>query len=261
MRNQALKFKNIKNMQLLRILKKKSGRSGGKVTVRHQGGRAKRFLRLIDFKRKIKDIWAKVEAVEYDPNRNARIAKIVYENGQRSYIIAPNGLVVGAKVIASQDAPLEAGNALPLSKIPVGQSVHNIEIKPGAGGQLVRGAGTSAAVFGKDDEGVLIKMPSGEIRRFSFDSWATIGQVGNVDAKNVKRGKAGANRWRGIRPTVRGVAMHPHAHPHGGGEGRSRVGMKYPKTPWGKKAVGRTRVKNKYSGRVIVTRAKRKGRS
>lgn len=239
------------------ILKKNSGRSGGKVTVRHQGGRAKRFMRVVDFKRVKKDMWSKVEAIEYDPNRNARLAKLVYLDGTRSYIIAPVGLEVGMKVIASDDAPLEVGNCLSLSKIPVGTAVHNIEIRPGKGGQIARGAGIAAFVFGKDEQSVLIKMPSSEIRRFDPQATAVIGQVGNVDDKNKKRGKAGASRWRGIRPTVRGVAMHPNAHPHGGGEGRSGVGMKHPKTPWGKKAVGKTRSPRKYSDNLIVEGRKR----
>lgn len=240
------------------ILKKKSGRNNtGKLTVRHQGGGHKKFFRVVDFKRNKKDIWAKVETIEYDPNRNANIARLVYADGQRSYIIAPVGLNVGSKVIASDDAPIEAGNCLSLSKIPVGTAVHNIEIRPGKGGQIARGAGIAAFVFGKDETSVLIKMPSSEIRRFDPTATAVIGQVGNVDFKNKKRGKAGASRWRGIRPSVRGVAMHPDAHPHGGGEGRSGVGLKYPKTPWGKKAVGKTRLKKKYSNRLIVEGRKR----
>lgn len=243
-------------MKLFKILKKKSGRSGGKITVRHQGGRQKRFLRVVDFKRSLKDMWAKVESVEYDPNRNAKIAKLVYENGSRSYIICPDGLTVGMKVIASSEAPLEVGNSLPLAKIPVGQAVNSIEIKPGAGAKFARGAGIVAYVFGKDEEKVLIKMPSGEIRRFDPNAWATIGQVSNLDHKNRNYGKAGASRWRGIRPHVRGVAMHPNAHPHGGGEGRSRVGLKYPKTPWGKKAVGKTRSRVKYSDGLIIEKRK-----
>lgn len=239
------------------VLKKNSGRSGGKITVRHQGGRAKRFMRVIDFKRIKKDMWAKVEAIEYDPNRNARLAKLVYLDGTRSYIIAPVSLEAGMKVIASDDAPLEVGNCLSLSKIPVGTAVHNIEIRPGKGGQIARGAGIAAFVFGKDETSVLIKMPSSEIRRFDPAATAVIGQVGNIDDKNKKLGKAGAARWRGIRPTVRGVAMHPNAHPHGGGEGRSGVGMKHPKTPWGKKAVGKTRSPRKYSDELIVEGRKR----
>lgn len=243
--------------KLKTLLKKRSGRSGGTITVRHQGGRAKRFLRDIDFKRNKKDVWAKVEALEYDPNRNARIAKIVYMDGQRSYIIAPLGLDIGMKVIASDDAPLEIGNCLSLAKIPVGTAIHNIEIRPGKGGQIARGAGIVAFVFGKDDTHVLVKMPSSEIRRFDPTCTAVLGQVGNVDDKNKNLRKAGANRHRGIRPTVRGVAMHPDAHPHGGGEGRSGIGLKYPKTPWGKKAVGKTRSPRKYSDSIIVQGRKR----
>ncbi len=244
-------------LKLKNILKKKSGRSNGKLTVRHQGGRSKRFLRTIDFKRSKKDVWAKIESIEYDPNRNARIAKLVYTDGQRSYIIAPVGLREGMKVIASVDAPLENGNCLPLIKIPVGTAVHNIEIRPGKGAQIARGAGIVAFVFGKDETSVLIKMPSGEIRKFDPNATAVIGQVGNVEDKNKKLGKAGASRWRGKRPTVRGVAMHPNAHPHGGGEGRSGVGLKYPKTPWGKKAVGKTRSPRKYSDSLIIQGRKR----
>ncbi len=244
-------------LKLKTILKKNSGRSNGTLTVRHQGGRAKRFLRDIDFKRTKKDMWAKVEAIEYDPNRNARIAKLVYLDGTRSYIIAPVGLKEGMKVIASNDAPLEVGNCLPLSRIPVGTEIHNIELRPGKGGQIARGAGIVAFVFGKDDTHVLIKMPSTEIRKFDPTCTAVIGQVGNVEDKNKKLGKAGASRHRGIRPTVRGVAMHPNAHPHGGGEGRSGVGLKYPKTPWGKKAVGKTRQPRKYSDELIVEGRKR----
>lgn len=239
------------------LLKKRSGRSKGKITVRHQGGRSKRFLRVIDFKRDKKDMWAKIEAIEYDPNRNADIARLIYQDGSRSYIIAPVGLIEGSKVISSDDAPLEVGNCLQLSKIPVGTAVHNIEIRPGKGGQIARGAGIAAFVFGKDETSVLIKMPSTEIRKFNPLCTAVIGQIGNVDHKNKKLGKAGASRWRGIRPTVRGVAMHPNAHPHGGGEGRSGVGLKYPKTPWGKKAVGKTRNKKKYSNDLIVSGRKR----
>lgn len=243
--------------RLKNLLQKHSGRSSGTITVRHQGGRMKRFLREIDFKRNKKDVWAKVEVLEYDPNRNADIALLVYEDGVRCYIIAPNGLKVGSKIIASDAASIEVGNCLPLSKIPVGTQIHNLEIKPGFGGQIARGAGVVAYVFGKDETSVLVKMPSGEIRRFSPLAWATIGQVGNVDDKNIRLRNAGSNRRRGIRPAVRGVAMHPHAHPHGGGEGRSRVGLKYPKTPWGKKAVGKTRIPKKYSDGLIIEGRKR----
>lgn len=242
-------------MKLKRILTKNSGRSSnGRVTVRHQGGREKRFLRVIDFKRSKKDVWGIVETIEYDPNRSADIAKVLYEDGQRSYIISPVGLKVGSKVIASEVAPTEAGNALTLKSIPVGTQIHNIEITPGKGGQMVKGAGSVAVVFGKEDNWVLVKLPSGEIRRFDVDCMAVIGQIGNVDAKNEVIGKAGRKRHMGIRPNVRGVAMNPHAHPHGGGEGRSSVGMKYPKTFYGRKAVGKTRTKTRYSNRLIVQR-------
>lgn len=241
------------------ILVKKSGRSGGKITVRHQGGRMKRYLRDVDFKRDKKEIWAKVEKVEYDPNRNAFLALVLYEDGERRYILAPEGLKVGSKVISSAAAPLEVGNCLPLSKIPVGTGIHNLELRPGKGGQMVKGAGTVAAVFGKEEGWVLVKLPSGEIRRFNPRCLATVGQVGNVEAKNVRIKNAGVRRRMGIRPTVRGVAMHPAAHPHGGGEGRSSVGLKYPKTPWGKPAVGKTRKKKKYSDKFII-KGRKKGK-
>ncbi len=240
-------------MKLKEILKKSSGRnSQGKVTVRHQGGGVKRFLRRVDFRRDKIDIPATVESIEYDPNRNANIALVCYKDGERRYILAPLGLKVGDTVISSDYASLEPGNALPLSKIPVGTQIHNIEIKPGKGGQIVRGAGLSASVFGKEKDFVLVKLPSGEVRRFNGDCRATIGQVGNEGYRNIVWGKAGRIIRRGIRPTVRGTAQHPASHPHGGGEGRSGVGMKHPKTPYGKPAVGRTRKKRKYSDKLIV---------
>ena len=245
--------------RLKSILAKKSGRSGGKITVRHQGGRMKRYLRDVDFKRDKKEIWAKVEKVEYDPNRNAFLALVLYEDGEKRYILAPEGLKVGSKVISSAAAPLEAGNCLPLSKIPVGTGIHNLELRPGKGGQMVKGAGAVAAVFGKEEDWVLIKLPSGEIRRFNPRCLATVGQVGNIEAKNVRIKNAGARRRMGIRPTVRGVAMHPAAHPHGGGEGRSSVGLKYPKTVYGKPAVGKTRKRKKYSDKLII-KGRKKGK-
>jgi len=229
------------------------------VTVRHQGGRAKRYLRIIDFKRAKRDVKAKVEDVEYDPNRNAMVALLAYEDGERGYIIAPSGLEVGDTVLASESAPLEVGNALPLGKIPVGTKVHNIEIKPGKGGQMVRGAGMAAVVFGRENGITLVKLPSGEIRRFDSDCFATIGQVGNEEFRNRILGKAGRKIRMGIRPTVRGTAQHPASHPHGGGEGRSGVGMKHPKTPYGKPAVGKTRKKRKYSDKLIV-KPRKKGK-
>jgi large subunit ribosomal protein L2 len=238
---------------LLRILPKMSGRSGGKVTVRHQGGRSKRFLREIDFERDKRDIWGQVEAIEYDPNRNVKIALILYTDGERRYILAPLELKPGQKILASEAAPIEAGNALPLGKIPIGTMIHNLEIKPGKGGQMVKSAGSVAVIQGVEGGFVLIKLPSGEIRRFLPECYATIGQLGEVEIKNRRLRNAGQKRRMGIRPTVRGVAMHPKAHPHGGGEGRSSVGLKYPKTPYGKPAVGKTRSKRKYSNKLIIS--------
>lgn len=251
--------------KLKRILKKHSGRRSGKVTVRHQGGRNKRFLREIDFKRDKVGVWGEVEAIEYDPNRNARIALVLYQDGERRYILCPDGLKVGSKVISSENAPIEVGNTLPLGMIPVGTLVHNLEIKPEKGGQIGKSAGSAAVVFGKETASlesqkswVLVKLPSGEIRRFDPKARATIGQVGNIEAKNRRLGKAGTKRHMGIRPSVRGVAMHPGAHPHGGGEGRSPVGLKYQKTVYGKKAVGKTRKKKKYSDKMIVEKRSKK---
>jgi len=244
-------------MKLKQILKKKSGRgASGSITVRHRGGRQKRFLRVVDTKRDKREIWAKVASIEYDPNRNANVALLNYTDGEKRYIIAPNGLNEGDRIIASELAPLKPGNALPLSKIPAGTEIHNIEIRPGKGGQMVKGAGSVAVIQGKEDDHVLVKLPSAEIRRFLPHCYATIGQVGNVEYRLDKVGSAGRNRRRGKRPTVRGLAMHPGAHPHGGGEGRSGIGLKYPKTYAGRKAVGRTRKRNKYSNKMIVKRRK-----
>lgn len=240
--------------RLRSLLPKKSGRALGTVVVRHQGGRAKQFMREIDFKRNKKDVWAKVVGIEYDPGRNAEIALVLYEDGVKRYILAPVGLKVGDKVISSEGAPIEPGNALPLRGIPVGTQVHNIEITKGKGGQMVKGAGSAAVIFGKEEVWILVKLPSGEIRRFDPECLATVGQIGNVEAKNEIIGKAGRTRHMGIRPSVRGVAMHPNAHPHGGGEGRSGIGMKRPKTFYGRSAVGKTRAKAKYSDRLIVQR-------
>lgn len=245
--------------RLKKILKKKSGRSGGRITVRHQGGRKKRFLREIDFKRDKIDVWGVVENIEYEPNRNANIALILYEDGERRYILAPSGLKRGQKVIASEAAPFEAGNCLPLGKIPVGTQVHNLEITPGKGGQMVKSAGSAATIQGKEETFVLVKLPSGEIRRFKYESRATIGQVGNMEHRSQRVGSAGRKRRMGIRPSVRGTAQHPGAHPHGGGEGRSGVGMKHPKTPYGGKAVGKTRRKKKYSDDLII-KGRKKGK-
>lgn len=244
-------------IKLRNILPKNSGRSNGIVTVRHQGGRNKRFLRTIDFDRRVKKgISGEVVTIEVDPNRNARIALVHFSDGDKRYIIAPNGLKIGQKVMSGDEANLEIGNSLPLSKIAVGTQIHNIEIFPGKGAQIVKSAGSVAVLQGKEEKWVLVKMPSGEIKRFSPDSWATVGQVGNVEDKNKRIRKAGINIRRGIRPTVRGVAQNPNSHPHGGGEGRSGVGLKYPKTPWGRPAVGNTRRKKKYSDKLIVGRRK-----
>ena len=243
--------------RLKRILPKQSGRgASGRVTVRHQGGRQKRFLREIDFARGKKDIWGKVEKIEYDPNRNANIALVLYEDGERRYILAPYSLKVEQKIIASDAAPLEVGNALPLAKIPAGTQIHNIEIRPGKGGQVVKSAGAAAVIQGKEEDYIVVKLPSSEIKRFDPNCHATIGQVGNVEKRSERIDKAGRKRLMGIRPTVRGTAQHPGSHPHGGGEGRSGVGMKYPKTPYGKPAVGKTRSKKKYSDKLIVKRRK-----
>jgi len=231
----------------------KAGRnSTGKITVRHRGGRHKRLYRVIDFKRDKKDISAKVVAIEYDPNRTAHIALLHYLDGEKRYILAPQKLKIGQVVIASDKAPVKPGNALTLKNVPVGSLIHNIELTPGKGGQLVRSAGTAAVLQSKDKTAVL-KLPSGEIRQASLSCYATIGEIGNPELKNIKLGKAGRKRHLGFRPAVRGVAMHPGAHPHGGGEGRSGIGMPSPLSPWGKKTLGKkTRRKKKYSNKLII---------
>lgn len=243
--------------KLKSILKKSSGRNaGGSITVRHQGGGHKKFLRDIDFRRDKREIWARVEEIQYDPNRNADIALLLYEDGERRYILSPNGLQVGKKLIASDVAPLEPGNALPLKKIAAGTQVHNLEIRPGKGGQIVKAAGSAAVIQGKEETYILVKLPSGEIKRFLPDVYATVGQVGNVEDRTRVIRKAGTMRRMGRRPSVRGVAMSPNSHPHGGGEGRSGVGRKRPMTVYGRSAVGRTRAKKKYSDGLIVQRRK-----
>ena len=246
--------------RLSSILAKRSGRNDtGVVTTRHQGGRMKRFLREIDWKRDKRDMPATVVALEYDPNRTGNIALVQYGDGEKRYILAPEGLAEGQKVVSGELAPLTVGNALPLKAIPVGTIIHCLEINPSKGAQMVRGAGGAAVIMGFEEAWALVKLPSGEIRRFDPEAYATIGQVGNVDWKNVNFGKAGRRRLMGIRPTVRGTAQNPHSHPHGGGEGRSGEGM-HPKTPWGKSARGnRTRNKFKHSNRLIVERRKAGG--
>jgi large subunit ribosomal protein L2 len=240
-------------------LKKQGGRNNrGKITVRHRGGGAKRKLRVIDFKRDKTGVPGRVAAIEYDPNRSARIALIYYADGDKRYILAPIGLNVDDTVISSPDAEIKPGNALPLNVIPNGTLVHNIEMEKGKGGQMVRSAGTAAQLMVKEGEYALIRMPSGEMRRVRGECMATIGQVGNVDHQNIELGKAGRKRLMGWRPTVRGSAMSPRDHPHGGGEGRSPIGMPGPKTPWGKPALGYRTRKRKASDKLIVKR--RKGR-
>lgn len=246
------------NMQLKTIKKKQSGRNNsGKVVVRHQGGEQKRFLRQIDFKRDKRDIAGRVAAIEYDPNRTADIALIHYSDGDKRYILAPLGLKIEDNVSASETAELRVGNALPLKNLPIGTVVHNIELTPGRGGQLARGAGTAATIQAREDGFVHLKLPSGEVRKVRSLGFATIGQLGNIEWKNVVFGKAGRKRLMGIRPTVRGVAQNPRSHPHGGGEGRSGIGMPSPKTYAGRLAVGRTRNKKKYSSKYILTRRKK----
>ena len=240
---------------LLRPLKKKGGRNAqGRVTVRHRGGGSKQRLRLIDFKRDKFGVPGKVAAIEYDPNRSARIALIHYADGEKRYILAPLELNVGDSVMSGSDAEVKPGNALPLSQIPTGTLIHNIEMQKGRGGQLARGAGVAAQLMVKEGDYALIRLPSTEMRRIRIDCLATIGQLGNVDHQNIKLGKAGRTRWLGWRPTVRGSAMSPRDHPHGGGEGRSPIGMPGPKTPWGKPALGYRTRKPKASDKLIVKR-------
>lgn len=239
---------------LLMPLKKKAGRNNqGRITVRHRGGGAKRMLRIIDFKRDKIGISAEVLAIEYDPNRSAYIALVQYADGEKRYILAPLGLTVGHIVTSGPDTEVKLGNALPLGQIPVGVIIHNIELQHGKGGQIVRSAGTSAQVIGRDDGYSLVKLPSGEVRKILSVCIATVGQVGNVDHQNVKLGKAGRKRLMGRRPEVRGAVMSPRDHPHGGGEGRNPRGMN-PKTPWGKPALGHKTRRNKVSDRMIVKR-------
>lgn len=241
---------------LLTIKKKNSGRdSKGHISVRHRGGEHRRFLREIDWTRKQFDIKAKVIAIEYDPNRTADIALLSYENGSKSYILATSKMEVGDIVVSSKDAPIKEGNCLPLKSIPIGIPVHALRFQITKGAQLVKSAGTAAYVQSIDGDKAIIKLPSGEIRIFNANTFATIGQISNPDHINEKLTRAGQNRHRGIRPTVRGVAQNPSSHPHGGGEGRSSIGM-HPKTKWGKPAFKRTRKKKKHSNRLIVKRRK-----
>lgn len=240
---------------LVVVRKAKSGRNVyGRITVRHRGGGNRRFIRLVDFKRLKRDIPAKVSAIEYDPNRTARLALLVYADGEKRYILAPVGLKVGDQVMAGSAADIRPGNSLPISSIPVGTQVHNIELKPGKGGQLVRSAGVSAQLLAKEGDYAHVRLPSGEVRLVLQHCYASIGQVGNLEHGNIKLGKAGRKRHRGIRPTVRGTAMSPRDHPHGGGEGRQPIGMPGPKTPWGKPTGGYRTRRNKKTNQYIVRR-------
>ncbi len=245
---------------LLTTLKKSAGRNSyGRITVRHRGGGMRRKYRIIDFKRDKFDIPAKVLTLEYDPNRSAHIALLEYEDGEKRYIIAPNGLKVGDTVMSGPSADIIPGNALPLVNIPVGTFIHNVELYPGKGGQLARSAGNMAQLMAKEGSYALLRLPSSELRRVPVNCMATVGQVGNVDHENVNIGKAGRKRNMGWRPTVRGSVMNPVDHPHGGGEGRSPIGRPSPVTPWGKPALGyKTRTKNKKSDKYIVKRRNEK---
>ena len=244
---------------LLAPIKRKAGRNNqGKITVRHHGGGHKKQYRIIDFKRIKDDIPAKVATIEYDPNRSANIALVHYADGAKAYILAPKGLEVGQTIVSGPNADIKAGNALPLANIPMGTTIHNIELKPGKGGQLVGSAGTSAQVLGREDKYVIVRLQSGEVRLILATCRATIGQVGNEQHELVNIGKAGRSRWLGKRPTVRGSVMNPNDHPHGGGEGRSPIGRKSPMTPWGKPTLGyKTRKKKNKSDKFIIRSRKK----
>ena len=241
-------------------LRHRAGRNNqGKITVRHQGGGARRKYRIIDFKRQKDGIPATVKAIEYDPNRTCFIALLFYADGEKRYILAPLGLKVGDTVMSGPTADIQPGNCLPIANIPLGTLIHNVEIKPGKGGQMVRSAGVAAQVMAKEGAFAQVRLPSGEVRKVPLTARATVGQVGNTDHSNVRIGKAGRKRHMGIRPTVRGVVMNPVDHPHGGGEGRSPVGMPAPMSPWGKKTQGvKTRKHRKYSDKMIVSRPSKK---
>ena len=238
--------------------RKHSGRNMyGRITVRHRGGGHRRKLRIVDFKRDKHDIPARVAAIEYDPNRTARLALLFYVDGEKRYIIAPLGLQVGDMVVAGSDVDIRPGNSLPISRIPTGTMIHNIELKPGRGAQMVRSAGASAQLLAKEGDYAQVRLPSSEVRLVHQNCYATIGQVGNLDHGTIKLGKAGRKRHMGIRPTVRGSAMSPRDHPHGGGEGRSGIGMPSPKSPWGQKTLGKKTRRNKTTNKYIVRRRRR----
>nr|YP_009399758.1 ribosomal protein L2 [Digenea simplex]ARW69577.1 ribosomal protein L2 [Digenea simplex] len=250
--------KNFPEKNLTRRKHSAKGRNNrGVITSRHRGGGHKKRYRIIDFKRNKINIAGKVASIEYDPNRNARIALVHYKDGEKRYILHPRSLQVGSIIISGDKAPIEVGNALPLEKIPLGTAVHNIEINRFRGGQIVRAAGTYAQIVAKEGNSITLKLPSSEVRLVNRKCYATIGQVGNIDSSNITIGKAGRNRWLGKRPEVRGVVMNPIDHPHGGGEGRSPIGKTRPVTPWGKPALGqKTRKKKKYSNKYILRRRK-----
>jgi len=250
--------KSTPEKSLLRPLKKTGGRNNrGRITVRHIGGGHKRMVRIIDFKRDLFEISGKVIAVEYDPNRTSRLALIEYPGKEKRYIICPNGLKVGDEIVSSnnKEAEIKTGNNLPLRHMPSGTSIHNIELVKGKGGQIVRSAGAAAQIMAKEGDTAHVKLPSGEIRLISLDCHATIGQVGNIEREAISIGKAGRTRWMGVKPTVRGAAMNPVDHPHGGGEGKSGQGNPHPVTPWGKPTKGyKTRKRRKYSDKFILKR-------
>ncbi len=246
---------------LLVPLRKQGGRNAhGRVTVRHRGGGERRYIRVIDFKREKHGIPAKVAAIEYDPNRTARLALLFYADGEKRYIVAPLDLKVGDTILSGPEAEIRSGNSLPISNIPVGTLIHNVEMRSGKGGQLVRSAGGAAQLLAKEGDFAQIRMPSGEVRLIPQVCYATIGQVGNLDHSNVKLGKAGRKRHKGVRPTVRGTAMSPRDHPHGGGEGRQPVGLAGPKSPWGKPTLGKKTRRNKRTDQYIVRRRSKKTR-
>ncbi len=246
--------KTVPEKSLVEILKKSGGRNNtGRITSRHRGGGHKRFYRRVDFKRDKFDIEANVTAIEYDPNRSARIALLTYKDGEKRYILAPDGLKVGESIISGPTSEIKAGNALPLSNIPVGSFIHNVELKPGKGGQIARSAGVSIQLMAKESDYVQVKLPSGEIRKIQAKCYATLGTVGNIDHENIFLGKAGRSRWLGIRPQSRGVVMNPVDHPHGGGEGKSPQGNPHPVSPWGWHTKGKkTRRVKKLSSKYII---------
>ncbi len=246
---------------LLTPLRKRAGRNArGVVTVRHRGGGHKRQYRRIDFRRDKAGIPARVDSIQYDPNRSARIALLAYADGEKRYIIAPVGVIVGDSLMSGPLAEVRPGNALPIDRIPLGTMIHNIELEPGRGGQLVRSAGTSAQLLAKEGKYAQVRLPSGEVRMIHRRCMATVGQVGNIEHGRIKLGKAGRKRWRGFRPTVRGSAMTPRDHPHGGGEGKAPIGMPSPKSPWGKPTLGKKTRRRKISDKMIVRRRQKKRR-